>query len=130
MEHDEQHRTRPSERFAGTEQLLDVDDTLVALRREPIRGDRGHRQIALVHEGPVRLVLFAFESGGRIQEHAAPGWVTIHLLRGALTIKTESTVHHLTAGNILSLAPRIRHDVEATGEADMLLGIYPDTGTA
>lgn len=127
MESDEQRRVRPSERFAGAEHLLDIAATLADLRREPLRGDSGHRQIALVHEGPVRLVLFAFEAGSRMKEHAAPGWVTIHVLRGTLTIRSEGAEHQLSAGNILSLAPRVRHDVEATSEVDMLLGIYPES---
>jgi len=100
---------------------------LADLRREPLRGESGHRQIALVHEGPVRLALLAFERGGRMKEHAAPGWVTIQVLRGTLTVRSEGAQHQLTAGNILSLAPRVRHGVEATAEVDMLLGIYPDT---
>ena len=126
-EPDEPQRIRPSERFAGPEHLLDLSRALLALRSEPTPGHGGHRQIALVHEGPVRLVLFAFESGGRMKEHAAPGWVTIHVLRGALTVRTGDTQHKMTAGNLLSLAPRIRHDVEATEQTDMLLGIYPET---
>ena len=126
MEHDEQQRVRPSERYAGAEHLLDINAALAALRREPTRGDKGHRQIALVHEGPVRLVLFAFETGGHMKEHAAPGWVTIHVLRGTMLVRTADALHRLTAGTVLSLAPRVRHDVEATEETDMLLGIYPE----
>ncbi|MEO7363422.1 MAG: AraC family ligand binding domain-containing protein [Gemmatimonadaceae bacterium] len=126
MEHDEQQRVRPSERFAGDEHLLDLSAAAAALRREEVRGDKGHRQIALVHEGPVRLVLFAFESGGHMKEHAAPGWVTVQVLRGNMLVRTADALHHLTAGTLLSLAPRVRHDVEATEETDMLLGIYPE----
>jgi len=126
MEHDEQQRVRPSERFAGAEHLLDLGAALAALRREEVRGDKGHRQIALVHEGPVRLVLFAFESGGHMKEHAAPGWVTIQVLRGTMRVRTADALHQLTVGTLLSLAPRVRHDVEATEETDMLLGIYPE----
>lgn len=126
MEHDEQQRVRPSERYAGVEHLLDINAALTALRREPTRGDKGHRQIALVHEGPVRLVLFAFAPGGHMKEHAAPGWVTIHVLRGVMLVRTADAQHQLMAGTLLSLAPRVRHDVEATEETDMLLGIYPE----
>ena len=125
MEHDETQRVRPSERFAGAEHLLDISHALTDLRREPVRGGKGHRQIALVHEGPVRLVLFAFESGGCMKEHAAPGWVTIHVLRGTMLVRPADAQHRLTAGTLLSLAPGVRHDVEATEETDMLLGIYP-----
>ena len=59
-------------------------------------------------------------------EHSAPGWVTIHVLRGALDVQTQDTHHVLRAGQLLALAPDVLHDVEATEETDMLLGVYPD----
>ena len=123
---DDRLRQRPSDRFAGTEHLLDIPAALRALRAEAWPGASGHRQIALMHQGPVRLVLFAFETGGSIAEHTAPGWVTIHALRGTLTVQTPETRHALAEGTVLSLAPGVPHDVVATSEADMLLGIYPD----
>lgn len=122
-------RQRPSERFAGAEHKLDLAAGLHALRAEPRSPANGHRQIALMHQGPVRLVLFAFDAGGRIKEHSAAGWVTIHALRGELTVRTAEAQHVLTEGTLLSLAPGVLHDVEAVVESDMLLGIYPDVGS-
>ncbi|MEP6732834.1 MAG: hypothetical protein ABJE10_19475 [bacterium] len=119
-------RPRPSDRFAGAEHVLDLPATLRALRAEPRDGASGHRQIALMHQGPVRLILFAFEAGGRMPEHAAPGWVTIHSLRGTINVRTPDALHVLSEGKLLSLAPSLVHDVEALTEADMLLGIYPE----
>jgi len=122
---EERLRPHPSDRFAGVEHMLDLPGSLRALRAEAFPSANGHRQIALMHQGPVRLVLFAFEAGGRIPQHSAPGWVTIHVLRGALTVRTPEEIHALGEGTLLSLAPDLQHDVEATEETDMLLGIYP-----
>ncbi|MEO5816330.1 MAG: hypothetical protein ABIT20_13725 [Gemmatimonadaceae bacterium] len=118
-------RPHPSDRFAGAEHVLDLPATLSALRAEAFPTANGHRQIALMHQGPVRLILFAFETGGRIPQHSAPGWVTIHVLRGSLNIRTPDALHVLSEGKLLSLAPGLQHDVEATVDSDMLLGIYP-----
>ena len=98
---------------------------LRALRAESSPSANGHRQITLVHKGPVRLVLFAFDKGGRLPEHQAQGWVTIHVLRGKLTVQTPDEQHELGEGRILALAPDVPHDVEAHAESDMLLGVYP-----
>jgi quercetin dioxygenase-like cupin family protein len=123
---DDRLRPRPSDRFSGTEHLLDIPVALHALRSEPSPNTSGHRQIALMHHGPVRLVLFAFDAGGAMKKHAAPGWVTIHVLRGEMIVRTPNTDHHLGEGTLLSLAPGVVHDVEAIQESSMLLGIYPD----
>ena len=126
----ERRRPRPSDRFAADEHQLDLGAALASLRAEPNAGANGHRQVALMHEGPVRLILFAFEADGRMPQHAAPGWVTIHVLRGSLTVETPDATHVLPGGTLLSLAPGVRPDVEATEDSDMLLGIYPDAPRA
>jgi quercetin dioxygenase-like cupin family protein len=124
---DARRRPRPADRFAGTEHALDVAAALRALRAEAGPSANGHRQITLLHQAPVRLVLFAFAAGGRMPEHRAPGWVTIQVLRGALRVRTPDAQHDLVEGRILALAPGVPHDVDAAEEADMLLGIYPET---
>lgn len=122
----DRRRPRPFDRFAGDEHALDVRETLRALRAEAEPSAGGHRQITLLHTGPVRLVLFAFAAGGGMAEHRAPGWVTIHVLRGALRVRTPEAQYTLAEGQILALAPNVPHDVEASDEADMLLGVYPE----
>ena len=124
---DTRRRPHPSDRFAGPENVLDVAAALRALRAEAGPSANGHRQITLLHEGPVRLVLFAFAAGGQMPEHRAPGWVTIQVLRGALRVRTPDAQHELTEGRILALAPGVPHDVDASEESDMLLGVYPET---
>jgi len=124
---EERRRPRPSDRFAGAEHAVDMPVALRALRAEAQSGVNGHQQITLLHHGPVRLVLFAFEAGGRIREHRAPGWITIHVLRGSLHVRTPDAHHALNEGQILALAPDVPHDVDATEETDMLLGVYPET---
>ena len=124
---DARRRPRPSDRLAGAERALDVREALRALRAEAVPGASGHRQITLLHQGPVRLVLFAFAAGGRMPEHRAPGWVTIQVLRGALRVRTPEAQHALGEGQILALAPDVLHDVTASEETDMLLGVYPET---
>lgn len=123
---EERRRPRPSDRFAGAEHALDLPAALRALRAEPRTGANGHQQITLLHHGPVRIVLFAFEAGGRMPQHRAPGWITIHVLRGSLRVRTPDAHHALSEGHVLALAPDVPHDVDATEEADMLLGVYPE----
>ncbi len=122
---DERLRPPPAQRFSGAERLIDLTTTLSSLRGEPRPASNGHRQIALLHHGAVRLVLYAFDTGGLIPAHRAPGWVTIHVLRGNIRVATPGQNYTLEAGQLLALDPEVPHDVEATSEAEMLLGVYP-----
>jgi len=116
-------RPPPAERFAGPEHQLDLQSALDALRREPHEGSDKHRQITVFHKGSLRMVLFAFEAGGALPAHRAPGFVVIHTLRGRISVKTLNERYDLPTGQILLLDPEVVHDVTATEESDMLLTI-------
>lgn len=116
-------RPPPSERFAGSEHCIDLAPAFMTLRREPHDGKDGHRQITIFRKGSLRLVIFAFESGGRLAAHRAPGFVVIHTLRGSVRVRTASEVYQLRAGRTLVLDPDVLHDVEASEEADVLLTV-------
>jgi quercetin dioxygenase-like cupin family protein len=96
------------------------------LREEPHPAKDGHRQIGLLHREHLRVVLFAFDRGGWLREHRAPGLVTIHVLSGRLRVATASSAHDLTAGQVLVLERDVPHDVEATEQSDMLLTVHLD----
>jgi quercetin dioxygenase-like cupin family protein len=71
----------------------------------------------------LRLVLITMETGARIKEHHADGSISIHVLEGALRIHVEAQAQDLHAGQILTLAPGIKHDVEARADSAFLLTI-------
>jgi quercetin dioxygenase-like cupin family protein len=120
---DDRLRPPPSVREAGPELPLDLVATLRALRAEPHPPTQGHRQISVAHRG-LRLVLFAFDQGGRLPAHQAPGLVTILALAGRLRVRTPRGTHELEAGQAVLLDPDIPHDVEALVESDMLLAVH------
>ena len=116
-------RPPPSERFAGAEHRIDLESAVEALRREPHGTKEKHRQITVFHKGPLRIVLFAFEAGGGLPEHRAPGYIVIHTLRGRIHVKTLNAQYELSAGQALMLDPEVVHDVTAAEQSDMLLPI-------
>ena len=102
---------------------LDLPDLARALQAEPHPAKAGHRQAGLIHRGPLRLLLFAFEPGGRLPEHRAPGQVVIHCLRGELTVEAAGSRQRLGGGEVLVLQPDVPHSVEALAESEMLLTV-------
>lgn len=116
-------RPPPAERFAGPEHRIDLGAALEALRREPHDSAKKHRQITVFHKGLLRIVLFAFEAGGTLPSHRAPGSVVIHALRGRIQVKTLQESYGLATGQMLLLDPEVVHDVTAQEDSDMLLTI-------
>jgi quercetin dioxygenase-like cupin family protein len=125
---DERLRPPPSVRTRGPEIALDLGATAKALREESHPARDGHRQIGLLHQEHIRVVLFAFERGGMLYKHQAPGLVTIHVLSGRVRVSTSVTTHELSSGHILVLERDVPHDVEAPEQSDILLTVHLDGG--
>jgi quercetin dioxygenase-like cupin family protein len=116
-------RPPPAERFAGPEHRIDLAAALDALRGEHHESSDRHRQITVFHQGPLRIVLFSFDTGAGLPSHRAPGVVVIHTLRGRITVKTLNESYELATGQLVIFDPEVVHDVTAVEPSDMLLTI-------
>ena len=95
-----------------------------------LAGSKGHKpwqsglySKLLLKADDLRLVLIAMETGAKIKEHHADGSICIHVLEGTLSIHVQGQAQELHAGQILTLAAGIKHDVEAREDAAFLLTI-------
>ncbi len=117
-------REHPVSRFEGDVHFFDLNTAAQNLNEELHSSTRGHRQIALYHYGSVTQVLFAFDEGGGLEEHSANGVVSIHVLNGRLAVSAGGEDHELQSGQVLMLAPGVRHDVRALESSNMLLTVH------
>lgn len=117
-------REHPVSRFEGDIHFFDLNAATQQLCGESHSATEGHRQIALYHYGSVTQVLFAFDAGGTLEEHAASGVVSIHVLNGALAVGAGGQDHELKGGQVLMLAPGVRHSVHALEISNMLLTVH------
>jgi quercetin dioxygenase-like cupin family protein len=115
-------REHPRERFAPSERIIDLDDCFRELLEEPHEPIEGHRQIAIARRNNLTLVAFHFEEGALVD-----GQVTIQVLQGRLLVRTRERTHRIDDGQLLVLAPGVRHDLRALRETRMLLTVYLDT---
>ncbi len=124
MTADDRLREHPGDLLAAETQVVDLVEAAARLRVEPHHAVGGHRQVAIVRHGPVRMFLFAFEAHGLLQEHQAEGVVTIQVLRGRLVVTFGEAAHEVGPGQLVTLAPGIRHSVRAIDESEMLLTVH------
>lgn len=92
-----------------------------------------HRAQILIKTETLRVVLVTMLSGGILQDHEAPGPITIHVLRGSMSVSVEGDGHTLGLGEMISLAPGVTHAVECVEDGAFLLTIahlsrVPDEG--
>lgn len=131
----------PSGQTSGTEQrpthdlarpLLTFDLAVEVERLHSEESWRRYKRNAktLVKEPDFRVVLVALHGGARLEEHRAPGRISIHTLQGQVRVRVAEQVVDLPAGHLLTLGQDIAHDVEAQGDSAFLLTIaWPAGGS-
>lgn len=117
-------RRPPAERLAVDEECFDLSVLAEKLREEDHSAVHGHRQMTLFKKEAVTMVLFAFDAGSELKEHAADGIVTIQCVVGDLIVGTAQDEYDLHAGQVVALAPKIRHNVKAAEQSTMLLTVH------
>jgi len=121
---DERLRPAPAERFEGPSHLFDLEEVVRTLRSEDQPARDGHRQMTIYRGEHITHVVFAFEAGGALREHSAPGLVTILVHRGRIRVRATGNDHELSGGRLLVLNPEVPHDVYAEEDSVMLLTVH------
>ncbi|HVA89204.1 MAG TPA: cupin domain-containing protein [Chloroflexota bacterium] len=114
---------RPMHQVARSRLSFDLGAELESLRTEKGWQQGTRHAKTLVKEPDFRLVLISIRQNGRMEEHRAPGRISIHTLTGRLRLQVLGEAIDLTAGQILVLDPDVAHDVEALEESAFLLTI-------
>ena len=75
----------------------------------------------VVRDGPLRLVMFAFDAGEELTEHTATVPVVLQVLTGAVSVEAGGDRVQLLAGGWLFLEANEPHSVVADEPTKMLL---------
>ena len=121
---DDRMRKHPDQRFDPAQQRFDLNAAAADLAAESAASPGRHRQKTLIRYGHTTVALFHFTAGSSMPEHLAKGTVTIHVLEGRMTVHAGDQTHDLPTGQILVLAPGVKHDLHANEESRLLLTVH------
>ena len=119
---DDRLRPSPELRFDASSQVFDLPGELASLRSEG-PSKHGHRQKTLFKHAGRTIALFALDAGAGLPEHQAAGTVSIQMVEGAMVITIDGQARTLGLGQVMVLAPNLRHAVHADAPAAFLLQI-------
>lgn len=113
-------------------QIVDLNEVIAGFPPDP-ESEAKHRAEILVKSDTLRVVLVTAMTGGRLNEHSAPGPITVHVLSGSFTLTIDGEPQVMQADEIAIVAPGVRHAVDCTADGAFLLTIahlsrVPDTG--
>lgn len=104
--------------------LIGVFDLEAEIGRfTPGETESRRRAETLVKTDDLRVVLVTMLEGASLQEHTAPGPVTIQSLTGHFTVTHEGGETPLAPGGLVVFAPGARHAVTALSNGAFLLTI-------
>jgi quercetin dioxygenase-like cupin family protein len=92
-------------------------------RFNPESTSSGRRATTLIKGDRLRVVLVTMNQGATLNEHTAPGPITIQTLRGRFTVSVEADEHALPEGSMISIAAQVPHAVRAEAPGAFLLTI-------
>ena len=114
---------RPMHELARSSLTFDLASEVERLRGEESWRQSTRNAKTLVKEPDLRIVLIVMRQGARMEEHHAPGRLSIQTLTGHLHLQVLDQTIDLPAGHVLALDPDVAHDVEALDESAFLLTI-------
>lgn len=120
---------RPPHHLARSLLTIDLFEEVERLHAEESWQQGTRNAKTLVKEPDLRVVVIALRQGGRMEEHRAPGHISIQTLTGRLRLHVHGQTLDLPAGQVLVLERDVAHDVEALDESAFLLTIaWPTRG--
>jgi quercetin dioxygenase-like cupin family protein len=92
-------------------------------RLAPDGSASGRRAETLIKNERLRVVLVTMRAGAELNEHSAPGPITIHALQGRFTVRHGDGSDDLDSGALIALDEGVRHSVQAVEDGAFLLTI-------
>ncbi|HSL71089.1 MAG TPA: cupin domain-containing protein [Longimicrobiales bacterium] len=114
--------------LSGDVLVIDLAEERARTANPEMLARSGRSARTLIKTGPLRLTLISLAAGGEIAEHEADGPITVQPLEGRIRFSVPGAVHELGPGELLSLAPRVRHAVASEEGATILLTVAAPTG--
>lgn len=109
--------------LSGAPLVLDLDEERDRTEAPGLQDDRGRTARTLVKDDLLRVTLVTLGAGGKLNEHTAPGPITVQPLSGRIRFSVEGTDHHLESGDFLALQAGVPHSVTSENGGTFLLTV-------
>jgi len=106
----------------GEHLLLDLGEASVDLRAL-VESTQDRRAVTLVRQGGVSVVLTHLLADAVLEEHAAPGPVTVQVLEGRVEVTLAGDALDAPAGRLVAFDSGVRHSVRAIEDSTLLLTV-------
>lgn len=100
---------------------LDLGAAKRQIRTEPTWENSDRNAVTLFKNETMRIVMIALHKGAEMKTHTAPGVISVQVLEGGISFRTENKSSDLGEGQMITLQAGIPHSVFAGKESIFLL---------
>lgn len=116
--------------MSGPLQSFDLGEEVGRLREENERRAEGRRNAITLRKGEgMNLVLLLMRAGDRLEEHSAPGPISVAVRQGRIRFATPDGEVEAGPETVLACDAGVRHAVEAVEDAVCLVTIATPRGS-
>ncbi len=110
--------------------VIDLKEATRRLRKKEEWQSAGRAATTLMKTPYRRATLMALRKGAILTRHRTRGAVLLQVLSGRIRLGTDASQVEVGEGSLVSLHPRVSHDVEAIEESELLLLVVKEAGEA
>jgi quercetin dioxygenase-like cupin family protein len=110
-------------KVTSTLNLYSLAPMIEQMRADPPLEHFGRNSRTLHRESGLSILLIVMQSGGFLNEHKAPGAITVQVLEGRIAFLSEGQQVEVGPMELITLAARALHKVEALEASALLLTI-------
>ena len=107
----------------GPLQSFDLEEEAGRLRSEEAWKEGKRNAITLRKGEGMNVVLLVMKAGDRLEEHSAPGPISLNVEEGSIRFETSDDSVEAGAGTLITCDAGVLHTVEALSDARCLLTV-------
>ena len=115
--------------LSGPLQSFDLESEVARLREENERRQGGRNAMTLRKGEGLSMVLLVMSAGDRLDEHAAPGPITVGVREGRIRFTAEDEAIEAGPETVITCDAGVRHAVEALDDAVCVVTIASGKGS-
>ncbi|MFA4868921.1 MAG: cupin domain-containing protein [Pedobacter sp.] len=98
--------------------ISDFSATIKALETEPGKSIQVQK---LYKTKGMEILLIALDGQAELKKHTAPGPISVQVIRGSISFRTDESAKELTTGQLLTLEGNVPHSVFAAERSIFLV---------
>lgn len=104
-------------------EVIDVQQLATQILQDDSLKEKNKKSLVLYKINGVTVMLMALVAGAELNEHTAPGPITVQIIEGSINFTAEGKTVQMVKGELVGLDAKVPHSVYAAKDSVFLLSM-------